>query len=53
MTRHVQPIQCIGCPTGCGGEVIIEDGAVVERAVSPATLAGPTRRKRSSRQSAW
>jgi sulfite reductase (NADPH) flavoprotein alpha-component len=30
MTRHVQPIQCIGCPTGCGGEVIMEDGAVVE-----------------------
>ena len=30
MTRHVQPIQCIGCPTGCGGEVIIENGAVVE-----------------------
>ena len=30
MTRRVQPIQCIGCPTGCGGEVIMEDGAVVE-----------------------
>jgi sulfite reductase (NADPH) flavoprotein alpha-component len=30
MTRRVQPIQCIGCPTGCGGEVIIEDGMVIE-----------------------
>ena len=30
MTRHVQPIQCIGCPTGCSGEVIMENGAVVE-----------------------
>jgi len=30
MTRHVQPIQCIGCPTGCSGEVIIENGVVVE-----------------------
>ena len=30
MMRRVQPIQCIGCPTGCGGEVIMENGAVVE-----------------------
>ena len=30
MTRHVHAIQCIGCPVGCGGEVVIEAGAVVE-----------------------
>lgn len=30
MTRHVHAIQCIGCPVGCGGEVVIEAGAVIE-----------------------
>ena len=30
MTRRAQSVLCIGCPTGCGGEVVIEDGVVVE-----------------------
>ena len=30
MTRHVQSVLCIGCPTGCNGEVVIEDGVVVD-----------------------
>jgi CxxC motif-containing protein len=30
MTRRAQSVLCIGCPTGCSGEVVIEDGVVVE-----------------------
>ena len=30
MTRRVQSVLCIDCPTGCSGEVVIEDGVVVE-----------------------
>jgi CxxC motif-containing protein len=30
MSRITQPIQCIGCPVGCGGDVIVENGEVVE-----------------------
>ena len=30
MTRRAQSVLCIGCPTGCDGEVVIEDGVVVE-----------------------
>ena len=30
MTRRAQSVLCIGCPTGCSGEVLIEDGVVVE-----------------------
>jgi CxxC motif-containing protein len=30
MSRHVHAIQCIGCPVGCGGEVVLENGAVAE-----------------------
>ncbi len=30
MTRRSQSVLCIGCPTGCSGEVLIEDGVVVE-----------------------
>ena len=30
MTRRVQSVLCISCPTGCNGKVVIEDGAVVE-----------------------
>ncbi len=40
MTQHVTPqtakqkqirkVLCIGCPTGCNGEVVLENGAVVE-----------------------
>jgi CxxC motif-containing protein len=30
MARHVHAIQCIGCPIGCGGEVTVEDGKVVQ-----------------------
>jgi len=30
MTRQVRPVQCIGCPIGCAGEVVMEDGVVVE-----------------------
>jgi CxxC motif-containing protein len=30
MTRTTHAIQCIGCPVGCGGEVVTEDGAVLE-----------------------
>ena len=29
MTRRAQSVLCIGCPTGCSGEVFIEDGVVV------------------------
>lgn len=32
MARVVHAIQCIGCPIGCGGEVIVEDGTVAEMA---------------------
>ncbi|MBU1176346.1 MAG: sulfide/dihydroorotate dehydrogenase-like FAD/NAD-binding protein [Alphaproteobacteria bacterium] len=28
--RRVQKVLCIGCPTGCNGEVILENGAVVD-----------------------
>jgi glutamate synthase (NADPH/NADH) small chain len=28
--RRVQSVLCISCPTGCAGEVVLEDGAVVE-----------------------
>ena len=28
MERVVHAIQCIGCPIGCGGEVIVENGSV-------------------------
>ncbi len=30
MMRRAQSVLCIGCPTGCDGEVVIEDGVVVE-----------------------
>ncbi|TBW34880.1 DUF1667 domain-containing protein [Siculibacillus lacustris] len=30
MTSRVQPIQCIGCPVGCGGEVVLDGDRVVE-----------------------
>ncbi len=30
MMRRAQSVLCIGCPTGCSGEVVIEDGVVVE-----------------------
>ena len=30
MLRQVHAIQCIGCPVGCGGDVVVEDGAVVD-----------------------
>ena len=30
MERVVHAIQCIGCPIGCGGEVIVENGTVSE-----------------------
>ena len=30
MERVVHAIQCIGCPIGCGGEVVVENGAVAE-----------------------
>lgn len=30
MTERIQPIQCIGCPVGCGGEVVLFEGRVVE-----------------------
>ncbi|WP_237152434.1 DUF1667 domain-containing protein [Oryzibacter oryziterrae] len=30
MSRVTQPIQCIGCPIGCGGDVVLEDGKVVD-----------------------
>lgn len=30
MARVVHAIQCIGCPIGCGGEVIVENGRVSE-----------------------
>lgn len=29
MTRRTQAIQCIGCPVGCGGEVVVDEGHVV------------------------
>ena len=29
-SRMTHAIQCIGCPVGCGGEVVVEAGAVVE-----------------------
>lgn len=29
-TRRVQSVLCIGCPTGCNGKVILENGVVVE-----------------------
>jgi CxxC motif-containing protein len=30
MSSHVHPIQCIGCPIGCSGEVVVAEGAVTE-----------------------
>ena len=30
MERVVHAVQCIGCPIGCGGEVIVENGTVSE-----------------------
>ena len=30
MARVVHAIQCIVCPIGCGGEVTVEDGKVVQ-----------------------
>lgn len=30
MTRRVQAVLCISCPTGCNGEVVVEDGTVAE-----------------------
>jgi CxxC motif-containing protein len=30
VSRQSHAIQCIGCPLGCGGEVVTEAGAVVE-----------------------
>jgi CxxC motif-containing protein len=30
VSRRTQPIQCIGCPVGCGGEVVVEGDRVVE-----------------------
>ncbi len=32
MARVVHAIQCIGCPIGCGGEVIVEGGVVADMA---------------------
>ncbi|MDR3516305.1 MAG: DUF1667 domain-containing protein [Azospirillaceae bacterium] len=30
MASEIHPILCIGCPSGCGGEVVVEDGKVTE-----------------------
>ena len=53
MTSRDQPIQCIGCPVGCGGEADVEDGAVVETRGLTCDVGEPTPPKKSSRRSGW